>query len=321
MIVYSEPQHAEHIPVIDLEPTFCGDESASQHVVEQIRLACRETGFFYVTNHGIDRTLIDRVFLEAHRFFDLPEATKLTVRKQFDSRGYEPAGLQRLDNASPGDLKESFNFSHGVFMDTGREMINKWPPDMADFRDQLEAYYRSQLALVMHITRLIARSLDLPASYFDRAMERPGGTLRLLRYPPQPADAEFNQLGAGAHTDWGWLTLLAQDDSGGLEVQSAAGSWIRADPIPDTFVVNLGDLVSRWTNDRYHSTMHRVLNRRPERNRHSIVFFSEPEYSTRIECLPTCLAIGENAKYPSCSAGEHRMQRYHDAIRHLDPRQ
>ncbi len=319
MIVYSEPERAEHIPVIDLGPTFGSDASGIERVIEQIGSACRDTGFFYVSNHGIDRTLTDRVFREAGRFFDLPEAAKLNVRKQFDSRGYEPAGFQRLDNASPGDLKESFNFSHGVFMDTGHEMANKWPPDMAGFQDQLEAYYRSLLALVLHITRLIARSLGLPASYFARAMEQPGGTLRLLRYPPQPVDAEFNQLGAGAHTDWGWLTLLAQDDSGGLEVQSATGSWIRAEPIPNTFVVNLGDLVPRWTNDRYHSTMHRVLNRQPGRNRHSVVFFSEPEYATQIECLPTCLAAGENAKYPPCTAGEHRMQRYHDAIRHLDP--
>src|SRR6202041_1189802 len=116
--------------------------------------------------------------------------------------------------------------------------------------------------------------------FFDAGLRGPAAPLRLLRYPPHPAGAKYNQLGAGAHTDWGWITLLAQDECGGLEVETAAGDWIRAEPIPGTFVVNLGDLVPRWTNGLYHSNMHRVMNNRAGRNRHSIVLFYNPAYDT-----------------------------------------
>ena len=319
MIVYSSPEDALSIPLIDLHPSFSSNQTDVVKVAEEIGAACRDMGFFYVTNHGVDSALIAAAFEAANRFFDQPLATKMDVRKRVDSNGYEPAGLQRLDNGSPGDLKESFNYSHGVYMDEHRALDNRWPRELSGFREALDAYYAELATLAMHLTRLIARSLQLPADYFDRAMERPGATLRLLRYPPHPQHTEFNQLGAGAHTDWGWLTLLAQDDSGGLEVQATSGVWLRARPIPGTFVVNLGDLVARWTNDRYRSTMHRVLNNQAGRNRHSVVFFNEPAFSTVVECLPTCRTGDERANYAPCTAGEHRMQKYLQAVRHLEP--
>jgi isopenicillin N synthase-like dioxygenase len=316
MVVYSEPK-AGVIPVIDLAATFSGDRSAQQTAAVEIRAACRDTGFFYIANHGVAPALVDGVFAAADRFFDRPDAWKMTLRKRPGTNGYEPSETQRLDNASPGDLKESFNFSAPGVPGKPDYMTNLWPDDLPGFREDLEAFYRPLLSLGLHVSRLIALSLGMPFDFFDAGLRVPSAPLRLLRYPPHPASAKYNQLGAGAHTDWGWITLLAQDECGGLEVETASGDWIRAEPLPGTFVVNLGDMVPRWTNGLYHSNMHRVMNNRAGRNRHSIVLFYNPAYDTRVECLPTCLAPGETPKHPPCTAGEHLAQRYDDSRRHL----
>ena len=320
MIVYSEPKQASSIPIIDLAPSFTSDEQAIERVAAEIRTASRDTGFFYVSNHGVPQELVARAFAEASRFFDRETEWKMRLRKLPGTNGYEPLETQRLDNASPADLKESFNFAASGAPGAPDTTRNLWPGDLPGFQAGLDAYYRAMLKLGLHLSRLIARSLLLPANFFDEALTYPSAPLRLLRYPAQPPDAQFNQLGAGAHTDWGWITLLAQDECGGLEVETAAGDWIRAEPVPGTFVINLGDLVARWTNGLYHSNMHRVMNNRAQRDRHSIVLFYNPEYKTRIECLPTCLATGDTALHPPCTAGEHLAQRYNDSRKHLEAR-
>jgi len=318
VIVYTEPRGAGHIPVIDLEPSFSADEASCTAVASRIGVACRDTGFFYVSNHGVKREVVRAAFEQAARFFDRPLNWKSQYLKVPGTYGYEPSEALHLDNASPGDLNESFNCSVTESPDAQDSVTNKWPSDIVGFRENIEAYSTAMISLGLHISRLLARSLDLSPHYFDEALKHPTAALRLLRYPPQPSVTEFNQLGAGAHTDFGWITLLAQDDCGGLEVQTAAGDWIRAEPIEDTFVVNLGDLVPRWTNGLYHSNMHRVLNNRSGRNRHSIAQFYNVAYATRIECLPTCIREGEVARFTPCTAGEHRMQRLKDAVR--DPK-
>ena len=320
MIVYSPPRSAPNIPVIDLATSRIGSLDARLAVARTVRAAARDTGFFYVANHGIPDALVGRAFAEAERFFDLPIERKTALAKRAGYRGYEPEETQRLDNASPGDLKESFNFSDGARSREPDGDGNQWPDDLPGFREGLEAYYEPLLDLGLHVMRLIALSLDMPEAFFDAALERPNAPLRLLRYPPQPADAQFNQLGAGAHTDWGGITILAQDACGGLEIENAQGEWVQADPIPETFVVNLGDLISRWTNDLYHSSLHRVMNNRAGRNRHSMVLFYSPEYATRVECLPTCLPVDGKPSYPPCTAGEHLAQRYHESRAHLAPK-
>jgi isopenicillin N synthase-like dioxygenase len=309
MIIYSPPKAASHLPVIDVADGASPDPLRRRAVAEKIRIAARDTGFFYVANHGVDAAVVRRAFEEAGRFFDQPAEQKMRLAKKAGSRGYEPEETQRLDNASPGDLKESFNFAG--------TSGNQWPADLPGFREGLEAYYAPVLDLGLRLMRLVALSLDMPESFFDAALQRPNAPLRILRYRPHPEGAEFNQLGAGAHTDWGAITILAQDDCGGLEVENASGEWVKAEPIPGTFVVNLGDLMSRWTNERYHSSLHRVMNNVSGRNRHSIVLFYNPEYDTLVECLPTCLAPGEQPKYAPCTAGEHSAQRYRESRAHL----
>ncbi len=321
MIVYEEPKLASHLPVIDLGPSFSGDEAARERVAAEIGTACRDTGFFYIANHGIDQTLVDSAFAESSRFFDQPDRWKAKLRKREGSNGYEPMEVQRLDNDSPGDLKESFNFTGGGIPGSPGYRASPWPDEFPGFREGLEAYNQAMRALGLHVSGLVSLSLGMPLNHFDKTFDPQKSPLRILRYPPHPEETEFNQLGAGAHTDWGWMTLLAQDALGGLEVKTATGDWVRVDPIPATFVVNLGDLLSRWTNGRYHSSLHRVMNNRSGKIRHSIVLFYNQAHETPVECLPSCLKPGETPKFPPCTAGEHTMQRYNDSRRHLQPAQ
>jgi len=301
----------ERLPIIDLGPTFTSDAGRSA-AAAAIGAAARDTGFFYVANHGIAPQLVQGVFAAANRFFDLPLSEIMLVAKKPGFRGYDALEAQQLDQHAPPDLKESFNMAHDFGARTPEPIGNIWPK-LPGFHEALDAYYLPMLDLGRHVMQLLARSLGEPDDRFDAAFRAPSASLRLLRYPPQPAGAP--QLGAGAHTDWGAITLLAQDDSGGLEVEDAHGEWLRATPVPDTFVVNLGDMIARWTNGRYHSNPHRVANVHTGRNRHSIVLFFNPEYYTPVACLPTCLENGV-AKYPACTAGEHIAQRYRESRQH-----
>ncbi|MBK19607.1 MAG: penicillin synthase [Rhodospirillaceae bacterium] len=318
MIIYSEPKTASNIPVIDIGPSFSDDQSARELIAAEVGNACRDNGFFYISNHGVDQSLIDGAFAEANRFFDQPAEWKDRWKKQGFSNGYEPPETQRLDNESPGDIKESFNFTMGNVPGTPGYKANIWPEDFPEFRERLEAYEEGVWRAGLQVSRLISLSLEMPFNYFDDTFAPQKSPLRILRYPPHPSDAKFNQLGCGAHTDWGWITLLSQDSLGGLEIETASGDWVRVDPIPGTFVVNLGDIMLRWTNGQYHSSLHRVMNNRSGRNRHSIVLFFNQAHETHVECLPTCLTPGEIPKFPPCTAGEHSTQRYNESRPQID---
>ena len=297
------------IPVIDLQR-----DSAAE-----IGAACRDTGFFYVNNHGVPQALVDAQFDWTRRFFALPLAEKLDIdlRKSPCSRGYEAMGNQTLDADAPPDLKEGFYM--GWHRDADHPYVkaglanhgpNVWPRSLPGFAEQMQRYYDAMFALGKRLSRLLARSLELEETFFERNFDEPMAILRLLHYPPHPQNAAPKQLGAGAHTDWGLITLLAQDSLGGLEVRHADGHWLRADPIPGTFVVNIGDMLERWTNGMYHSTMHRVLNKSSEKDRYSVPFFFEPNYHTRVECLPMCQSASNPPRYAPCTAGEHIAEMY-----------
>jgi len=321
MIPYTPPKPAEYIPIVDLRGTL-NDPKARAAAAWEIHKAARDTGFFYVSNHGIDQGLIDRVFAQSQRFFALPVEDKLRVAlKNWPCRrGYEPLLAQQLDQGSPQDLKEIFTLGADLGPDHPHVKAklpnhgpNQWPDFLPGFRGGVEAYYLGMLDLGRHVMRLLALSLSLEETYFDAAFREPAATLRLLRYPPHPRNAAANQLGAGAHTDYGAITFLAQDDCGGLEVENAAGDWVFAEPIPGTFVVNLGDMVQRWTNELYHSNAHRVLNNRANRDRFSMALFFDPDFYTQVACVPTCLTEGDRAKYPPCTAGEYIAQRVRES--------
>jgi isopenicillin N synthase-like dioxygenase len=303
MIRYTPPKTASAIPLIDLSPSFSPDIDVRRIVAEEVHKACRDTGFFYISNHGVPQEMFDRQLSWARRFFAQPPEAKLGLEmsKATGFNGYEPLKRQTLDLGSPPDLKEGFQFNREL----ERGGTNQWPAGLPGFRAQMLDYQHRMNRLGTHLMRLLALSLDLSEDYFDGGLVDVACTVRLLHYPPQPAAAAQNQLGAGAHTDWGSITMLLQDDCGGLEVQHASGDWIRATPIPGTLVVNLGDMVRRLTNDLYHSTMHRVLNTAAGRDRYSVASFMNVHHAWRVECVPTCRPETGEPLYPPCTVGEH----------------
>jgi isopenicillin N synthase-like dioxygenase len=307
------------LPIIDIGGLSSPDLADRQTVAAELRTACLDKGFFYVRNHGIPDAMVDAVFAESARFFDLPVAEKQAIdkAKSAANRGYEPLQGQTLEAGAKPDLKEGFYIGPEHASDDPRVLAgrfnhgpNQWPQNLPEFRPAMETYFTAMLALGVRLMRGLALSLDLPEDYFQPFCTNPMATLRLLHYPPQPANGDPGLRGAGAHTDFGGLTLLRQGDIGGLQVwDQSAGGWIHADPVPGTFVINLGDMIARWTNDRYSSTLHRVINL-SGRERYSIPFFFVGNYDHIVECIPTCLNPGDQPKYPATTVEAHLREMY-----------
>ena len=311
MIPYKPPGVAP-LPVIDI-----GTERNEDAIAREVRSAALDTGFFYIANHGIPATAVDGAFAALPRFFGLPLEVKERLRRGKGRKGFEGAGIQIIDAGSPPDLKESWNVGWDRDPEDPSPAVNQWPEGLPGFREAIETYYRGVDAVGARLVRLVALSLELPADYFAAAFDPPWTSLRCLCYPPQPEDAEYNQMGAGAHTDIGALTILAQDDCGGLELCNVAGEWLSAQVIPGTFVVNIGDMLARWTNDRYRSSLHRVMHAATKRSRYSMAFFYSPRHATTIAPILSCIEPGEQPKYEPVLAGEYSAMRLARSRRHL----
>lgn len=319
MIVYTPPKAAAFIPVVDFAGSFSTDPKDRKTVAWEIHKACRDTGFFYATHHGVRPELMNRQLDLAREFFALPIEEKLEVdmRRSRYLRGYDAMTAQTLDEGSPPDLKEGFMASNDLdenhpipqpeVKQTG---VNQWPRNPPHLRAGYEVYIGEMLRFGRHLMGCIALSLELPENYFAMGLVSPVSITRLAHYPPQPKNALFNQLGAGAHTDWGMVTMLLQDDVGGLEVQNADGDWIAAPPLEDSFIINLGDMMSIVTNGLYHSSMHRVLNNSSRRSRYSVPTFFDPNYRTLVECAPTCRSAEGEVEGTGVTVGEHINRMY-----------
>lgn len=287
------------LPVIDWALYRSADPAARRAAIEYFAAAGRALGFFYLKNPPIPPAVSQSLFATAARFFAQPEDAKLAIQMKGALRGYEPMQRQALDETAPPDIKESFYYGAEA------RPSDPWPQSLPGFRDELRSYGALMNALGTELFGCLALSLGLDADYFDAGIAEPSCTVRLLHYPPQPVQSLTNQIGAGAHTDWGAITILLQDDCGGLQIRDPDGTWVDAAPLADTLVINLGDMVPRWTNDRYHSSMHRVINKSAARDRYSVAFFFNPHAGYRVACVPTCLpAVGE-PRYPACTVGEH----------------
>ena len=308
------------IPLIDLTDALTLGASRSADVAAQLRGAATTSGFFYIANHGVPQALIDRQFALGQALLALPLATReaLSIQNSPNNRGFEITGMQTLDADAHPDLKESFQCGKrwpedhpyvkaGYFGYGG----NQWPDALPQAPVQCDEYIDHVMGLAQRLMQLLALSLDLPETYFDHTVETPMMTLRMIRYPAHPKEADERTFGAGAHTDWGALTLLLQDEHGGLEVQMPEGNWEAAVPIPGTFVVNLGDMIPRWTNGLYHSNPHRVRNLAPAgATRYSIPFFFDPDYTAMISPVPGSVPHGESPRHATCTAGEHLVEKY-----------
>jgi isopenicillin N synthase-like dioxygenase len=313
------------VPVIDLAPARSGGRADRERVARDIDAACREIGFFAIRGHGVPDALVEDLRRRAHEFFALPLADKLAARHPSPgtNRGYHPVGGEALstanDAAAPPDLKEFFHVGPvDVTSDAyytapaGRRHFepNLWPAAVPGFAEAAIAYYRTMGRLVGFLMRLAALALDMDEAFFDDKVDRSIGTMRLNYYPAQAVRPSAGQLRASAHTDYGGFTILSGEDvPGGLQVRTRSHQWIDVPTTPTTFVVNIGDLLMRWTNDRWLSNMHRVVNPSPAASqgpRLSIAFFNHPNYDALIESLPS----QGPARHPPVRSGDYRDEKY-----------
>ena len=295
----------ERVPVIDLQPLRDGTSAGLAEVARQIGAAARDIGFFAVSNHGVPDAVVADLFAAAHAFFALPDAVKAEtpIERSPHYLGYARMALEKLDPKRPGDAKESFNMGRerpagDPELLAGTQFVgaNQWPRLPAGFRPALLSYFACLAALGALLNRAVAVDLGMDPDFFAGAYDRSLSALRVLHYPPHPGAFDGTQYGAGPHTDYGGLTLLAQDEAGGLDVRRRDGEWIAVEPIPGTFVCNIGDALMRWTNDIYVSNAHRVVNR-SGRERYSAAFFCEPNPDAVIACIPSCVAPGSAPAY------------------------
>ena len=281
--------------------------------------AARNTGFFCVTKHGIDAALIARVFAQSARFFlqDSADKSALSINHTGNNRGYVALGEERLDAAKPGDVKEAFNIGWDlppnhpdVIAGKPFRGVNVWPVAelFPDFRRAMLAYFDACHQLGLRLHQALAHDLCVEENFFHDMLDQPLATLRLLHYPPRPDCFEPGQTGAGEHTDYGNITLLATDDAGGLEVRTRDGHWMSPPSIPGALICNIGDCLMRWTNDLYVSTPHRVVNP-VGRERYSVAFFLDPNPDALVACLPSCTSSAKPAKYAATTGAAYLKDR------------
>ncbi|KAI1388001.1 Clavaminate synthase-like protein [Hypoxylon trugodes] len=307
------------IPTIDISP-FLNDPSSAEsaRVVEEVRQACVTSGFFQIVNHGVPKELQDAVFKAAETFFALPLEEKKKLRPPIlKNRGYELIGSQALQEGSLPDLKEGFFVGQHIPASDPRSQAhpyligpNIFPDSLPDaaLKIPTETYYSTIFDLSCRIMGILARGLPYGNDIFVPFISGdPVCAIRLLHYPPQDS-TDSRQLGAGAHTDFGAITLLLQDSAGGLEVLNPnTQSWVSVTPNPDAYVVNIGDMLSFWTRGAYRSTIHRVVNR-SGKDRYSVPFFFDG--NTDVELAPLDGSGGGDGVKKALTAEEHMLERY-----------
>ena len=299
------------IPVLSYREFTHGRRDA---FVKDLGYACRTSGFFLLADHGIDPVLVNDVFAASHDFFALDRAEKdrLAIANSRHDRGYVATGTEKLDEKSGLiDQKEAFNVGADLAPDDPRVLageafrgVNQWPAGMDAFRQTLMDYYDAARGLATGLHRAIALDLGLPEGHFAAMLDDPIAILRLLRYPP--ARGVPGEIGAGAHSDYGSLTLLLTDGTAGLQVRPrGSDTWVDVPHVDGAFVVNLGDLLMRWTNDVYASTPHRVIP--PARERYSVAFFFQPNADALVEALPGTGAVRHYAPVTSADYLHERL--------------
>jgi isopenicillin N synthase-like dioxygenase len=321
------------VPVIDIGPFLAGDPVGRKAIPQAIARACEGIGFFTIVGHGVDRDLILAATASARQFFDLPPAEKAMVRSPDAalSRGYRGIGNEGLAGTragqTPPDLKEVFHlgppdFPHDAYHTAPEArpyfVDDVWPLSPASFRANITAYYRAVERLGADIMRMFALALQLPEDFFADKINRHISALRIINYPEQPQAPLPGQLRAGAHSDYGTLTiLLGENQPGSLQVKPRTGEWMDVVIPPESFVINIGDLMMRWTNDRWVSTLHRVANPpapvAAAARRQSLVFFHHPNYDAEVACIPTCADATDPPRYPPVKAGPYRSDKYAQA--------
>lgn len=312
--------------VVNLEKFFESDVRQQLTISRHVDKVLSHSGLFAVNDTGVSRSVLQAAWDNAEAFFNLPLEAKRATRsgRRNDPYGYFESGVEALRN-TPGaavsaDLKECYTCGPQRrppnLVDIEAEEFcyqpTSWPSEPAGFRVAFKDYYREMDALARRLMRLFAISLSLEKTYFDRMISHSVSALRANNYPPVVGTRASQQLSAGAHTDYGSLTILrAPATSRGLQI-FREGEWRDVKVPTDTFIVNIGDLMARWTNDRWKATLHRVVP--TAKRRQSLVFFHQPNWAQLIECLPTCLPIDANPKYPPVLSGPYLRKRFLDGL-------
>ncbi len=309
MAVKSIEEATRAIPVIDVGPAFQGEPGGLEAAARQMRHASENVGFFYLAGHGVPQEVIDAAFRASREFHAIALDEKLRLKLNENNIGYLPVNqsIQRastVHKATRPNYNESFFTSHDrgvdhpdVLAGTPLRGRNQWPEGHDGMRAAMVRYLKTLEGMGERLLPVLARALDMPAGYFTPFFENEAHiNLRFLHYPPQETDDD-EQFGQGPHTDNSFITMLAREEVPGLAVRLPSGGWLAPPVIPGTFLVNLGNMMKRWSNDRFLSTAHGVLNDSGS-DRYSIAFFYSPNPDSVIECLPSCAGPDNPPGYP-----------------------
>jgi isopenicillin N synthase-like dioxygenase len=306
VLLAQNPDSTEAIPTLDISAYLAGVPGARERNGEELREISETVGFFYLTGHGVPQDVIDGVFAQSHRLHELP----LEVRRRFPKRNaHTPHGYQAYEDQPVVAGKPAANLSSSYlfYMERGPNdppvdpkdplrLPNAWPDCLPNFREPVLKYYRSIEKLALAMLPIWAAALNLPERYFDPFFRNPWLSMSLTYYPPRDVD-KTRPFGIKPHTDNTIMTILAQGDVPGLSVRMPSGHWRVADVVPGAFMVNTGNSLSRWTNGRFLSTKHNVVNS-TGRERYSVPVFFGADLDAMLECLPTCRDADNTAKFP-----------------------
>ncbi|MSO77658.1 MAG: isopenicillin N synthase family oxygenase [Alphaproteobacteria bacterium] len=312
------------VPTINIAPFFTGEAALKRAVAGRVARACEDVGFLVIEGHGVPQAMVDRAFATAAAFYDQPDGVKERYRPETSAaaRGYHRLESKNLAKTlgydNPPDLREQFYL--GPLVDRSPDFAhlagaaplygpNIWPETPAAYRPVFTAYYQTLEALGAKLMRVFAVALDVDERYFDDKIDRHFSTLPANNYPALDYDPLPDQVRCGEHTDFGSLTILAvSGDVSGLQIKLHDGSWQDVTAQPGQFIINIGDMMQRWTNDRWLSNVHRVINPprlgRPASRRMSIGYFLHPNYDAEISALPSCVDASHPIRHSSVLAGE-----------------
>ena len=304
------------LPIIDFggDPAETSRQVALAHAIDS---AFHGVGFCYFVNTGVPLDLMDRVFAASHRFHALPPERKAALKINGFHRGYMAPNTSLIETSSVAQVKrpnfsESFMVMHELPESDPRHGTplngpNQWPADLPGFREDVQAYDSALRAFCQQLLRIIARALDMPPHALDRYFRNPTTFLRMLHYPPQPV-GDDDAFGSAPHTDYGFITILLQDMSGGLAVRNTDGTWLQATPIRGSFVVNVAVMLAQWTTGRWQSTPHLVRNLSGG-DRYSCPYFFDPDMDAVISALPSCIGPDNPPRHPPVRYGDYLLDR------------
>ena len=309
-------EYFESIPIIDLEGINKDEGANIDKLVHQVMKTYGEIGFAYIVNHNIDPCLVEDLFQKSYQFHSLPLKEKMKIELNELHRGFIPINTSTDRNSkfavvTKPNQSESFimmreSNTYDPAVQNGEYLAgpNQWPSEIPDFKKTLTSYFDAMTKLCQKICHIIALAMGVDPKSFAAKFDPPTTFLRLLRYPPSPPEKPSDYYGSAPHCDFGCITVLAQDETGGLQVRNKQGKWIESPYLKDSFVMNFGDMLQRWSNGLFISTPHRVINT-SGKERYSCPFFYEPNINAKISPLPSCISMENQPKFESIVYGEY----------------